>query len=186
LDKEGRKVAIGKKPEVGISSCLLGETVRYDGGHKLHTVIVDIIGPKVKWVSVCPEMEIGLGAPREPLNLVDDSGSAKLLASKTGKDWTPQMEEFTRCKLDALKSLKLDGYIFKNSSPSCGIDDVKLFRDASLGNLVQQGRGFFTRLFLEKFPNLPVTDEGKLSTVEDCHQFLQTIYQHQQNRDNHL
>jgi uncharacterized protein YbbK (DUF523 family) len=178
-----RKVETGEKPKVGISSCLLGETVRYDGGHKRHSIIIDIIGPEVEWVSVCPEMELGLGVPRGPLNLVGDSGSAKLLASESGIDWTPQMKEFTRRKLDTLKLLKLDGYIFKESSPSCGVDDVKLYRDAFLGNFVLEGRGVFTKIFLEKFPNLPVTDEGKLSTVQDCYQFMQTIYQHQQNRD---
>jgi uncharacterized protein YbbK (DUF523 family) len=180
-----RKVETGEKPKVGISSCLLGEAVRYDGKHKLHTVIVENVGPKVEWVSVCPEMELGLGVPRESLNLVGDSGSAKLLAAESGIDWTPQMKEFTCRKLDTFKLLKLDGYIFKESSPSCGVDDIKLYRDATLGNFVLKGRGVFAKLFLEYFPNLPVTDEGKLSTVEDCYQFLQTIYQHQQNRDSH-
>jgi uncharacterized protein YbbK (DUF523 family) len=180
-----RKTESGEKPKVGISSCLLGETVRYDGGHKLHTLIADFIGPKVEWVSVCPEMEIGLGVPRESLNLIADSGSIKLLASKTGKDWTIKMSEFALRKLDSLKLLGLDGYIFKESSPSCGVDDVKLYRDTSLENFTVKGRGVFAELFLEKFPNLPVTDEGKLSTVEDCYEFLQKIFQHQQNRDNH-
>ena len=124
-----------------------------------------------------------MGVPRESLNLVGDSGSAKLLAAESGIDWTPQMKEFTRRKLDTLKLMKLDGYIFKGASPSCGVDDIKLYRDATLGNFVLKGRGVFAKMFLETFPNLPVTDEGKLSTVEDCYQFLQTIYQHQQNRD---
>lgn len=173
------------KPKVGISSCLLGETVRYDGGHKRHSVLIDIIGPKVEWISVCPEMEIGLGAPREPLNLVGDSGSSMLLGFVSEKNWTLEMTEFAHQKIKTLKKLHLDGYIFKNNSPSCGINDVKLYRDVSLEDFVLKGRGVFTKLFMEKFLDLPVTDEGKLSTVKDCCQFLQTIYQYQQNRDSH-
>ncbi len=174
------------KPRVGISSCLLGEEVRYDGGHKLHYVIVDIVGPKVEWVPVCPEMEMGLGVPREPLNLVGDPDEPLLLDSKTGMNWTLKIAEFARQKIEILKIYSLDGYIFKNKSPSCGIDDVKVYRDISLGDFVLNGRGAFANLFLAQFPSLPVTDEGKLSTVEDSNRFLKKVYRHQQNRERNL
>jgi len=174
------------KPKVGISSCLLGEAVRYDGGHKLHSVIVDIIGPKVEWVPVCPEMELGLGVPREPLNLIGDPEGPLLLASETGLNWTVEMAEFTRRKIEILKNYSLDGYIFKNKSPSCGIDNVKVYRDVFLGDFVPNGRGAFANLFLAQFPGLPVMDEGKLSTVEDFNRFLNQVYHHQQDRERNL
>jgi len=174
------------KPRVGVSSCLLGEAVRYDGGHKLHSVIVDIIGPKVEWVLVCPEMEMGLGVPREPLNLIGDPDSPLLLGLETGRDWTLEMAELARRKIDTLKFSGLDGFIFKKSSPSCGIDDVKIYKDVSLGDFVPNGTGVFATLFLKEFRDLPLTDEGKLSNVEDCCKFLKKIYQHQQDRQRNL
>ena len=174
------------KPRIGVSTCLLGENVRYDGGHKRHPVIVDRIGPKVEWVPVCPEMEMGLGVPREPLNLVSDSESTLLLSSETGRNWTLEMAGFARRKIETLKLSRLDGFIFKKSSPSCGIDNVKVYRDVSLGDFVHKGRGVFADLFLAQFPNLPVTDEGKLSSMKACNQFLKKVYQHQQDREKNL
>ncbi len=170
------------KPRVGVSSCLLGESVRYDGGHKLHSVIIDTMGPKVEWVPVCPEVELGLGVPREALNLVGGPVNPILLAEETGRNLSVEMAKFTEQKITNLKSIRLDGYIFKKSSPSCGIDDVKVYRDASLDDFVSNGRGIFTSLVLAEFPDLPVTDEGKLSTGKNCDRFLQKVYHHQEFR----
>ena len=174
------------KPRLGISSCLLGEAVRYDGGHKLHSVIVDIIGPKVEWVPVCPEMEVGMGVPREAVYLTGTPEAPLIFASKTGKNWTLEMAKFAQKKIETLKNLQLDGFIFKKSSPSCGIDDVKVYGDASLRDFVTNAQGAFTRLFMAHFPGLPVTDEGKLCTVKDCYQFLQKVYHHQQQLERNL
>jgi len=174
------------KPRVGVSSCLLGESVRYDGGHKLHSVIVDIVGPKVEWVSVCPEMEMGLGVPREPLNLVIGPEGPLLVAAETGMNRTLKMAEFARRKIETLKFLRLDGFIFKKSSPSCGINDVKVYKDASLAAFAANGTGAFANLFIAQFPDLPVTDEGKLSAGEDCYQFLKKVYHHQQQLERNL
>src|SRR5215207_1867890 len=119
------------RPRVGISRCLIGDEVRYDGTHRLDERVIELLGPHVEWVAVCPEVEIGMGTPREPIHLVaSPDGVAsmdqrvRLVGTTTGEDWTARMHDWARERTRALAALDLSGYVFKARSPSCGIDSV--------------------------------------------------------------
>ncbi len=172
----------GEKPRIGISSCLLGDEVRYDGASKWHRIIVEIIGPQVEWIPLCPEMELGMGIPREPINLIGQAESPTLVAVETGKNWSKEMEIFSRQKIQTLKRQELNGYIFKSSSPSCGLRKVRVYKDSSLDHWVSSGVGMFVREFLRQFPDLPVADEGELSTEQKAVEFIERIQRHHQLR----
>jgi len=116
-----------KKPVIGISSCLLGNNVRYDGGHKLDRFLKDVLGEFVEYIPVCPESECGLSIPREAMRLVDVDGDIKLLTQRTGKDITPQMKKWMKPVLESLSAKNLCGFIFKAKSPSSGMERVKVY-----------------------------------------------------------
>ena len=129
------------RPRIGVSSCLLGERVRYDGGHKRDSFVTDLLGRYVEWIPVCPEMEIGLGVPRDSLHLSDPGDGIHLIVTKTGKDLTARMSRFSDRKLKDLAELRLSGYVLKSKSPSCGMERVRVFRRT--GVLHKAGRGVF-------------------------------------------
>jgi uncharacterized protein YbbK (DUF523 family) len=165
-------VAVGK-PRVGISACLLGDAVRYDGGHKRNRALIEGLGPRVEWVRVCPEMEIGMGTPREPVRLVRDGRRLRMIATLTGLDYTDTMETWARTRIEALAREELSGYILKKDSPSCGIDGVKVF-DAA-GDLTGEDRGLFAGALLRRFPELPIEDERRLENPDALERFLQRV-----------
>jgi uncharacterized protein YbgA (DUF1722 family)/uncharacterized protein YbbK (DUF523 family) len=146
---------------VGISSCLLGEEVRFDGGHKHDRFLTDQLGPFVEWVPVCPELELGMGVPREAVNLRRDGGRIRMLGAKSGRDWTDQMEAFAARRVRALAKLELCGYVLKKDSPSCGMERVKVREPSGLAR--RDGRGLFAAALLEAEPALPVEEEGRLN-----------------------
>src|SRR5688572_15507428 len=115
------------RPRVGISACLLGQEVRYDGGHKWNQVLADVLGPLVEWVPVCPEVEMGLGTPRETLNLVRVGGRTRVMTTRTAIDHTEAMEAWAQRRLDELGRENLSGYVLKSDSPSCGMLGVKVY-----------------------------------------------------------
>ena len=129
---------------IGVSSCLLGETVRYDGGHKRSSFLVDGLGAHVEWIPVCPEVDCGMGVPREPVRLVAShvgnaegsasSGSLRMVGRESGRDWTQRMQAAVKTRLTALSRLELSGYVLKSKSPSCGKEGVPVFQgDEGLG-----------------------------------------------------
>src|SRR5438552_4763645 len=137
---------------VGISQCLLGENVRYDGGHKLDRVLVETLGPLVEWVPVCPEVEVGLGTPREPMRLVGDLHEPRLITINTVVDHTDAMNRFAQQRVRELEALNLSGFVFKSASPSCGIRGVLLFNTRSEEHTseLQSPDHLVCRLLLEK------------------------------------
>jgi len=145
--------------KVLVSACLLGEKVRYDGGHKRDLFLNETLGPFVEWVRVCPEVDSGLPVPREAMRLVGDPTSPRLVTNRTGIDHTERMERWAKSRLDELAGLDLCGYICKKDSPSCGMDPM----------------GIFTRKFIERFPRLPVEEEGYLTDPERRDVFLRRI-----------
>jgi uncharacterized protein YbbK (DUF523 family) len=158
---------------LGISACLLGERVRWDGGHKRDAFLADVLGPRVTWVPVCPEMAIGLGAPREPVELVDDAGRVRLVGVTSRRDHTDAMQRWARAHLDELQRLRLHGFVLKSASPSCGISDVKLRR---AGRVVGTGAtGLFAREVIARFAQLPVTDESRLVDAAARDEFLRRV-----------
>lgn len=148
------------KIKIGISSCLLGENVRYDGGHKHDPYLTDTLGAFFEYVPVCPEYEAGFGVPREAMRLVGDSDSPSLITQKSGIDMTGKMKKWIAGRLNELEEKDLCGFIFKSGSPSSGMERVKVYNPG--GNARKTGIGLFAKAFMERFPLVPVEDEGRL------------------------
>jgi len=167
-------------PRIGISQCLLGEPVRYDGGHKLDSVLIEALGRYVEWVPVCPEVEVGLGTPREPMRLVGDPQAPRLVPINTGVAHTEAMHRFARQRVRELEALNLSGFVFKSASPSCGIREVPLF-DA-LGTETHDGVGLFARAFMAHFPEMPVEEESRLHDPQTLKNFLERVLDYRKSR----
>lgn len=150
-----------RKIRLGVSACLLGQKVRYDGQHKLDHYIVDVLGRFAEFVPVCPEVECGLPVPREAMHLAGDINSPRLVTVHSGIDHTERMKLWLADKLELLAQERLCGFIFKSKSPSSGRFNVKVF--GASGIPVKQGVGLFARAFIERFPLVPVEEEGRLN-----------------------
>ena len=147
---------------IGVSACLLGEEVRYNGGHKRDAFLTDVLGQYVEWVPVCPEVEIGLGTPRPAMRLVRIGGDTKMITPETGADHTEAMRTYSDRRVRELGGERLAGYILKKDSPSCGMERVKLYPEAG-GAPVKEARGLFAEALLRLWPDLPVEEEGRLN-----------------------
>lgn len=151
----------GEPPlRVGVSACLLGERVRYDGGHKRDPFVVDLLGPFVEYVPFCPEAELGLGVPREPIRLERRGEEVRLVAPGSGRDLTAGMARLAEARCRELERAGLSGYLLKKDSPSCGMERVRLYGTG--GAPSRRGVGAFARVLLARFPHLPVEEEGRL------------------------
>lgn len=159
---------------LGISSCLLGERVRYDGQHKLNHFLRDTLGQYVEYVPVCPEVECGLPVPREAMRLVGDPAAPRLVTIKTGRDLTDQMHTWARRRLAELEREDLCGYIFKSKSPSSGMERVKVYDDNNVPHKV--GSGLFAAAFMAHFPTLPVEEDGRLNDARLRENFIERIF----------
>jgi uncharacterized protein YbgA (DUF1722 family)/uncharacterized protein YbbK (DUF523 family) len=159
---------------IGVSSCLLGEQVRFDGGHKRDSFLVDTFGPFVEWVSVCPEVELGLGTPRESLRLVRRDDTVRMVNSKSGRDITDDMGAWARTRVDALAGERLAGYVLKKDSPSCGMERVRIYNESGMAE--KGGRGLFAEALIARFPQLPVEEEGRLSDPRLRENFVERVF----------
>lgn len=148
------------RPRVAVSSCLLGINVRYDGGHRREAFVADVLGPRVDWIRVCPEVEIGLGTPRDPIDLhaTGDPRRPKLLQGD--RDLTSRMRSFALGRIAELRAREIDGYILKARSPSCGLAHARLVRPD--GYVERVGTGIFAQALKESWPELPMFDETDL------------------------
>lgn len=163
-----------EKIRLGISSCLLGNNVRFDGGHKLDRFLRDTLGRFVDYVPVCPEVEMGLPIPRQTLRLVGEPNDQRLVFSKSGEDVTNRMTAWAMRRLEELADENLCGFIFKSRSPSSGMARVKLYDRHGVPN--KEGVGLFARLFMERFPLLPVEEDGRLHDPRLRENFLEAIF----------
>jgi uncharacterized protein YbgA (DUF1722 family)/uncharacterized protein YbbK (DUF523 family) len=159
---------------IGVSSCLLGEAVRFDGGHKRHEFLTETFGQFVEWVPVCPEVECGLGTPREPMRLVTTDKGVRLLTVKTGVDLTERLDAFARRRANALVKEDLSGYVLKKDSPSCGLARVKVYEADD--RPTRSGQGLFAARLVEQFPDLPVEEEGRLSDPRLRENFVERVF----------
>ncbi|MDA8121306.1 MAG: DUF523 and DUF1722 domain-containing protein [Deltaproteobacteria bacterium] len=164
-----------------VSSCLLGEKVRYDGGHKRDPFLVETLGRFVEFVPVCPEVECGLPTPREAMRLAGDSADPRLVTSKTGVDHTGKMQGWIRGKLQDLEGLDLCGYICKKDSPSSGMERVKVYGEGGIPAKV--GAGMFTKAFMDRFPLIPVEEEGRLQDPVLREMFVERVFTLRRLRD---
>ena len=149
------------KPLIGVSSCLMGNLVRYDGRLKGEPRLMELFGDKVEWLPICPEVELGLSTPREKIILLHDVENPSLQTLETQQDLTQQMQNWINAKISYLKKEPLKGFIFKSKSPSCGIQNVEFFssREAEPQRI---GTGLFAKAFLQAFPHLPYLQESDL------------------------
>jgi uncharacterized protein YbgA (DUF1722 family)/uncharacterized protein YbbK (DUF523 family) len=159
---------------LGISTCLLGEQVRYDGGHKWDRFITDTLGKYVEFVPVCPEVECGLGIPREAMRLVGDPNNPRLVTVRSGVDHTERMVNYARRRVVELEKEELCGFIFKSDSPSSGMERVKVYGPS--GSPTKTGVGLFARAFMEHFPLLPIEEEGRLHDPKLRENFIEAIF----------
>jgi uncharacterized protein YbgA (DUF1722 family)/uncharacterized protein YbbK (DUF523 family) len=163
-----------EKIMIGVSSCLLGKPVRYDGGHKHNRYITDILGNYFEFTPVCPEVECGLPVPRETMRLLGNPENPRLITSKTGIDHTDQMLSFCEAKVKELRTKKLCGFIFKKNSPSSGLYRVKVY--GNKGQAQKTGRGLFAAAFVKSFPLLPVEEEGRLQDAPIRENFIEKVF----------
>lgn len=166
---------------LGISRCLLGDEVRFDGGHKRDNFLTDVLGPYVEWVPVCPEVEAGLGTPREAMRLVGDPAHPRLLTIKSGRDHTRALEKMTTGRLAELGNLDLSGYVFKRGSPSCGVERVRVYTEQAMPS--HNGVGIFARAFIEHFPLIPVEEEGRLCDAPLRENFIERVFCYRRYQD---
>ena len=162
------------KLRIGISACLLGQKVRYDGGHKLDHFLRDTLGQFVEYVPVCPEVECGLPVPREAMRLVGSAASPRLVTVRTGRDLTEQMQRWAERRVAELEEERLCGFIFKSGSPSSGMEKTKVYSEAGIPS--KTGVGMFAKAFMAHFPLLPVEDEGRLHDAVLRERFIESVF----------
>jgi uncharacterized protein YbgA (DUF1722 family)/uncharacterized protein YbbK (DUF523 family) len=166
----------GHRPvRVGISSCLLGESVRFDGGHKRDAFLTGAFGRFVEWVPVCPEVECGLGTPRESMRLVRLADGIRLLTVKTGVDRTDQLLRYADERVAELATQDLCGFVLKKDSPSCGVERVKIY--AGRGTVpTKSGRGLFAATLADRCPDLPIEEEGRMCDPQLRDNFVERVF----------
>ncbi len=165
---------------IGVSSCLLGEGVRYDGGHKRDHFLTHVMGPHVEWVPVCPEFEMGLGVPREPIQLERKNGQIRLVSIETRVDHSKTMRRWAKQRLCELSREDLSGYILKSRSPSCGMERVPIQEDD--GARAGHERGLYAKALIERFENLPIEEERRLANPKLRENFIERVFAYRRLR----
>jgi uncharacterized protein YbgA (DUF1722 family)/uncharacterized protein YbbK (DUF523 family) len=177
--------AIIEQPvRIGVSSCLLGQAVRHDGQHKRDPFVCDVLAPQVQLIPICPEVELGLGVPREPIRLLSDGAGSRLVAVRTGRDLTREMTAWSERRARALIDEQLSGYILKKDSPSCGMSRVKRYPAAHAagspapraGAPARDGAGLFAAALARHLPNLPIEEEGRLRDLVLRDTFVESVF----------
>ncbi len=172
---------MSEKIRLGVSSCLLGEMVRYDGGHQLDHFLRDTLGEFVEYVPVCPEVEMGLPTPRQTLRLVEREDGPRLVFSKSGEDVTERMQSWAHKRVRQLAEEDLCGFVFKAKSPSSGMERVKLYDRNGVPH--KSGVGLFAKVFMESLPLLPVEEDGRLHDPRLRENFIECIFTFKRWRD---
>jgi len=170
-----------EKFRIGISSCLLGNKVRWNAGHKRDRFLTDTLGLFVEYVPVCPEVEAGFGIPRESLRLVGDPAAPRLITFKSKTDRTDQMLSWAQKRVKQLEKENLCGFIFKSDSPSSGMIRVKVYNPKGMPE--KKGVGLFARAFMNHFPLIPVEDDGRLHDPRIRENFIERIFTLKRWRD---
>jgi uncharacterized protein YbbK (DUF523 family) len=183
----------GGRPRVGVSACLLGQPTRYDGGHRLDRFIAEELGGRLEWVPLCPEVELGLGVPRETMRLEGDPQAPRLVTTASRRDLTAEMEAWCARRVEELAGLGVCGFILKKGSPSCGVVGVPVAPPrgpaevspgtTAAGAVLPAGVGLFARAAARRFPALPCCDEEMLADPEQARLFLQMVERYGEARE---
>jgi uncharacterized protein YbgA (DUF1722 family)/uncharacterized protein YbbK (DUF523 family) len=160
---------------VGVSSCLLGQRVRWDGGHKSDPFLIHILGPYVEWVPLCPEVQVGLPVPRDTLRLVRRGEQIRMVMPRTGADHTDEMTAFSARAVSDLAARELCGFVLKKDSPTCGMERVRVYPEKG-GAATRDGRGLFAEELLRRLPLLPVEEEGRLNDPRLREDFVERVF----------
>jgi uncharacterized protein YbgA (DUF1722 family)/uncharacterized protein YbbK (DUF523 family) len=163
------------KIKIGVSSCLIGEKVRWNGDHKQDQYVREVLANYFEYVSICPEMEVGMGVPRETVALYGDLDKSQMISKKTQTNWTKPMERYIKGRINSLAHDDLCGYIFKSKSPSCGLGRVPVYSEFGSHN-VWHGPGMFAQAFTNKFPLVPTEDEGRLNDPRIRENFIVKVF----------
>lgn len=164
---------------IGVSSCLLGNEVRFDGGHKRDAFLTQELAPFVEWVPVCPEVEVGMGIPRPTVRLVRLASGVRMIAERSGHDYTDAMETWSEKRLRTLRRLELGGFVLKKDSPSCGMERVRIY---DRGMPTRIGRGLFADRLLAELPSLPIEEEGRLNDPLLRENFVERLFAYRRVR----
>ena len=162
------------RPRVGISLCLLGEEVRHDGGHKHDRYATGVLGQHFQWVPVCPEVEVGMGTPREPVNLLRTGDGVIMRGIRSGEDWTERMQQYSDRRVPELMQSELHGFLLKKDSPTCGMERVRLYDHNNVPS--RDGVGLFAQGLKGQVPNLPLEEEGRLNDKPLRENFITRVY----------
>lgn len=172
---------------IAISACILGQEVRYDGGHKHSRFLTDTFGPYVEYVPLCPEMELGLGVPRETLRLLEggpeEVGGVRLVTGRTGVDHTEAMRAWAIQRCRDLEALDLQGAIVQKGSPSCGMERVRVYPQSGAGQAMKKGTGIFTHVLRSHFPFLPIEEDGRMNDPVLRENFIERVFAYRRIRD---
>lgn len=166
---------------IGVSTCLLGENVRFDGGHKRDSFTTDVLEPFVTYVPVCPEVDIGLGTPRESIRLQERDGDIRLVGTRSAADHTAAMRSYSKRKVKELASLDLSGYILKKDSPSCGMERVRVY--GAKGAPSRTGQGLYAAALQAAFPDMPIEEEGRLRDARLRENFVERVFAYRRLQD---
>ena len=164
-----------KKIKIGVSSCLLGEKVRWNGDHKKDHYVSGVLANYFEYVSICPEIEVGMGVPRETVALYGNPEKSQMISKKTQVDWTSPMKNYIKNCLKSLAHDDLCGYIFKSKSPSCGLGRIPVYSEFG-SNKVRHGSGIFAQAFTKAFPLIPTEDEGRLNDPKIRDNFIVRVF----------
>ena len=171
---------VADRIRIGVSSCLLGQEVRYNGGHKRDAFLVETFGRYVEWITVCPEVELGMGTPREPVRLARQGEDIRMLGTTSQVDHTVAMRAFARRRVAELAAEDLCGYVLKKDSPSCGMDRVRVY--GAGGMPARSGRGLFAEALMQRYPTLPVEEEGRLCDPRLRENFVERVFAYRRLR----
>ena len=164
-----------EKIRIGVSSCLIGEKVRWNGDHKQDRYVREILSRYFEYIPVCPEVEVGMGVPRETVALYGDPEKPSMISKKTQTDWTKPMEKYIKSRINTLSADDLCGYIFKSKSPSCGMGRVPLYSEFG-SHKVKHGPGMFANAFINSYPLVPTEEEGRLNDPRIRENFIVRVF----------
>ncbi len=159
---------------IGVSACLLGDKVRYDGDHRRNSFVADTLAAHFELVPVCPESELGMGVPRETVDLEGSIAAPNMIGTHTRKDWTQSMNDWAQQRIQDLNPLNLCGFVMKKGSPSCGVFRVPVIQENREPLL--EGRGLFAMAYIKANPDVPVEDELRLEDHQVQEEFLKRVY----------